>query len=84
MPFVATQSEAGMHHLQGLNTVLLRNHTARSDLTGGNEANVDLSVGEGPKHASRCASGGSHSGTHGTHPCNGIAVFQSCAWPLGE
>ena len=75
MPFVSTQPEAGMDHLQGFNAIVLRYNTARADLTGGDEANVDLSVGEGPKHPSCGAGGGPHSSTYGTHPCTRIAVL---------
>jgi hypothetical protein len=84
MPFVTTQPEASMHSLEGLNTVLLCHHTARTDFTGGNEANVDLGGCEGSKHSSRGAGGGSHPSTHSTHACDGIAVLQRCAGPLGE
>ena len=75
MPFVSTQPEAGMDHLQGFNAIVLRYHTARADLTGGDEANVYLSVGEGPKHPSCGAGGCTHPSTNSTHPSNRIAVF---------
>ena len=79
-----TELEAGVDRLQGCHAVLFRHHTAGADFAGGDQADVDLRVRQGPEHPP-CGTGrGGHPGTDSTDPGDGITVLQGGSGPLGQ
>ena len=80
----ASQSESGVHHLEGLNAGLFGHHTAGSDFAGSDETDVDAGVRQRAEHAPRRSWSCRHSSAHSTHPGNGLTILQSGTGPLGQ
>ena len=84
MVLLSPQPKARMHSLQRCDAVLLGNHTAGANFTGGDQPDVDSRIRQGSEHPA----GGSwccgHTGADGTDAGDGIAFLQCCAGPLSQ
>ena len=84
MTLLTSQSESGVHHLEGLDASIFGNHTAGSDFAGGDQADVDAGVRQRPEHAPCRPWCCRHPRAHSTHPGNGLTILQSGTGPLGQ